>query len=118
MEVLCSVCKQEVIKDALRIAGHAAIHLEPIDAAIAAQENLAAIASDQPQVLNDLGGLLCQAGRYDDAEAALRGALALMPGDSHTLANLGQVHLEGPLSTVHPWKKIIMHHITCQKLKY
>ena len=92
-EVLCSPGNKDVIEDALRIAGHAAIHLEPLDAAIAAQENLAAIASDQPQILNDLGGLLCQAGRYDDAEAALRGSLALMPGDSHTLANLGQVHL-------------------------
>jgi len=92
-EVLCSLGNKDVIEDALRIAGHAAIHLEPLDAAIAAQENLAAIASDQPEILNDLGGLLCQAGRYDDAEAALRGSLALMPGDSHTLANLGQVHL-------------------------
>ena len=92
-EVLCSPGNKDVIEDALRIAGHAAIHLEPLDAAIAAQEKLAAIASDQPQILNDLGGLLCQAGRYDDAEAALRGSLALMPGDSHTLANLGQVHL-------------------------
>ena len=73
VEVLCSVCKQEVIKDALRIAGHAAIHLEPMDAAIAAHEDLVKIASNQPQIFNDLGGLLCQAGRYDDAEAALRG---------------------------------------------
>ena len=92
-EVLCSPGNKDVVEDALRIAGHAAINLEPIEAAIAAHEDLVKVASDQPQIFNDLGGLLCQAGRYDDAEAALRSALAIMPGDPHTLANLGQVHL-------------------------
>ena len=55
-EVLCSPGNEDVVEDALRFAGHAAINLEPIDAAIAAHEDFVKVASDQPQIFNDVAG--------------------------------------------------------------
>lgn len=77
---------------AAEVAAHAALHLDT-DAAISALTRLNKVQRNDPALLNDLGGVLCQAKRFEDAETRFRQSLKLRPRHSATLANLGQALL-------------------------
>ncbi len=77
---------------AVQVAVHAALHMDT-DAAISALIRLSKLYRKDPGLFNDLGGLLCQAKRFDEAEKQYRHALRLRPNHAPTLANLGQALL-------------------------
>jgi Flp pilus assembly protein TadD len=79
---------------AAEVAVHAALHLNP-EAAVNALTRLAGLRPRDPGLLNDLGGMLCQLGQFDDAEKWFRQSLRLRPRHPPTLGNLGQALLGG-----------------------
>jgi len=81
--------------DAAQVAAQAALYLPPPDAR-AAFARLAGLRPDDPGIVNDWGGLLCQAGEFREAAAAFRHVLALAPDNLSAQVNLGHALLGMP----------------------
>lgn len=62
--------------------------------AVACFDELTRLQPDSPLHWSNLGSVLREAGRGDDAEAAYKRALALAPGDAQVLENLGLLYHE------------------------
>ena len=76
--------------DAVRIAAHAAFRMTSIEQSVDAMRRLVSLMPGDASLGNDLGGLLCHEGAFDEAESVLRQALGLDPVNAEIHANLGQ----------------------------
>ena len=76
-------------EDAAKVGAFAALRMDP-ESAVSALAQLNKLRPNDPGLLNDFGGVLCQTGAFERAEKAFRKAVQLRPGHVQSLANLGQ----------------------------